>query len=195
MGALLPAVAFGLPGSEAGVALLAVFAIHGIVPGVPMLSTQLPLTFTLIVALLFSNLLTSVVGVALTPWLARLRNLPIERIALPCFILSLVTVVQVNGLLFDLYTAIGFGIAGYYWRTHGWPRAPFVIAFVLGSLIETNLSLTQQLVELQRVQPLERPACLVLAALIVGSLVWMRANRKAGAQREDTCRPTSRSAG
>ena len=22
--------------------------------------------------------------------------------------------------------AVGFGIAGYYWRTHGWPRAPFV---------------------------------------------------------------------
>jgi len=178
-GALLPAVAFGLPGSEAGVALLAVFAIHGVLPGPPMLGAQLPLTFTLIFALLFSNLLTSVVGVALTPWLARLRNLRIDRIALPGLIVGLVAVVQINGQLFDLYTAVGFGIAGYYWRTHGWPRAPFVIAFVLGSLIETNLALTVQLVELERVDPLERLPSLVLILFIVGSLAWMWVHRTA----------------
>ncbi|MES2634975.1 MAG: tripartite tricarboxylate transporter permease [Pseudomonadota bacterium] len=178
-GSLLPALAFGLPGSEAGVALIAVFAIHGIVPGIPMLTTQLPLTFTLIFALLFSNILTSVVGVALTPWLARLRDLRIDLIALPCLIAGLVTVVQVNGQLFDLYTAAGFGIAAYFWRRHDWPRAPFVIAFILGSLIETNLTLTVQLVELGRVQPLGRPAALVLGVLIVLSLLWMRRNRSA----------------
>lgn len=178
-GSLLPAVAFGLPGSEAGVALLTVFAIHGVLPGPPMLGAQLPLTFTLIFALLFSNILTSAVGVALTPWLARLRNLRIERIALPGLVVSLVAVVQVNGQLFDLYTAVGFGIAGYYWRSHGWPRAPFVIAFVLGSLIETNLALTVQLVELGRLAPLERAPSIVLAVFIAASLAWMRAHRSA----------------
>lgn len=178
-GSLLPAIAFGLPGSEAGVILLAVFALHGVVPGMPMLTTQLPLTFTLILALLFSNLLTSVVGVALTPWLARLKRLPIERIALPALILSLVTVVQIEGQLFDLYTAVGFGIAGYYWRTHDWPRVPFIIAFVLGSLIETNLALTVQLVEHERIVPWERPAAIVILALIAASLVWMRVRRSA----------------
>ena len=178
-GSLLPALAFGLPGSEAGVVLLAVFALHGIVPGMPMLTTQLPLTFTLILALLFSNLLTSFVGVALTPWLARLRSLRIERIALPGLIVSLVTVVQIDGHLFDLYTAVGFGIAGYYWRTHDWPRIPFIIAFVLGSLIETNLALTVQLVQLDRIVPWERPASIVILGLVVASLVWMRARRSA----------------
>lgn len=178
-GSLLPAVAFGLPGSEAGVVLLAVFALHGIVPGVPMLTTQLPLTFTLVLALLFSNLLTSVVGVALTPWLARLKNLRIERIAFAGLVVSLVTVVQIEGHLFDLYTAVGFGIAGYYWRTHDWPRVPFIIAFVLGSLVETSLALTVQLVELDRIVPWERTASLVILGLIVASLAWMRARRSA----------------
>ena len=65
-GSLLPALAFGLPGSEAGVMLLAVFAVHGIVPGLPMLNAQLPLTFMLIIALLFSNMLTSTNGVKVT---------------------------------------------------------------------------------------------------------------------------------
>lgn len=183
-GSLLPALAFGLPGSEAGVALIAVFAAHGIVPGIPMLTTQLPLTFTLIFALLFSNIFTSVVGVALTPWLARLRDLRIDLIALPCLVAGLVTVVQVNGQLFDLYTAAAFGVAAYFWRRHDWPRAPFVIAFVLGSLIETNLSLTLQLVQLGRVQPTDRAAAIVLAVLIVLSLLWMHRNRSGNRKSE-----------
>ncbi len=181
-GSLLPALAFGLPGSEAGVVLLAVFAIHGLTPGMPMLTTGLSLTFTLILALLFSNLLTSVVGVALTPWLARLKNLRIERIALPAMVISLVTVLQIDGQLFDLYTAIGFGIAGYFWRSYDWPRVPFVIALVLGNLIETNLALTSQLVEFGRIVPYQRMASLIIFAVIIASLVWMLASKAKAAQ-------------
>lgn len=176
-GSLLPALAFGLPGSEAGVMLLAVFAVHGIVPGLPMLEGQLHLTFLLIVALLFSNLLTSAMGIAATPWLARLGNLRIDRLALPCMIVSILALLQLESRLLDVYTAIGFGIVGYFWRAHGWPRVPFVIAFVLGSLIETNLVLTRQLIEFGRIVPQERIASVILVVMILGSILWLRTKR------------------
>ena len=176
-GSLLPALAFGLPGSEAGVMLLAVFAVHGIVPGLPMLEGQLQLTFLLIVALLFSNILTSVLGIAATPWLARLKNLRIDRLALPCLIVSILALLQLESRLLDVYTAIGFGLVGYYWKVHGWPRVPFVIAFVLGSLIETNLVLTAQLMEFGRIVPHERIASVILFAMILGSILWLRTKR------------------
>jgi len=176
-GSLLPALAFGLPGSEAGVLLLAVFAAHGIVPGIPMFNTQLSLTFVLILSLLLSNILTSLLGIAMTPWLARLRRLRIDRLALPCLIVSLLAVAQLDSQLFDVYTAIGFGIIGYFWRTHDWPRVPFVIAFVLGTLVETNLILTVQLVELGRIVPYERVASIILAVMIGFSIVWLRTRK------------------
>jgi|GEM_PF-1671997 len=176
-GSLLPALAFGLPGSEAGVMLLAVFAVHGIVPGLPMLQGQLQLTFLLVVALLFSNLLTSALGIAATPWLARLKNLRIDRLALPCMIVSILALLQLESRLLDVYTAIGFGLVGYFWRAHGWPRVPFVIAFVLGSLIETNLVLTSQLIEFGRIVPHERVASVVLFVMIFGSILWLRTKR------------------
>jgi putative tricarboxylic transport membrane protein len=176
-GSLLPALAFGLPGSEAGVMLLAVFAVHGIVPGLPMLNNQLPLTFLLIMALLFSNILTSVLGIAATPWLARLKRLRIDRLALPCLIVSILAVLQLESRLLDVYTAIGFGLLGYFWRAHDWPRVPFVIAFVLGSLIETNLVLTVQLIELDRIVPQERIASVALFIMILGSVLWLRTRR------------------
>lgn len=172
-GSLLPAVAFGLPGSEAGVMLVTALTVHGLVPGTPMLSEQLPLTMTLILALLFSNLLTSAVGVMATPWLAQLTRLNVERIALPALVVSAFAVVQVDGSMADLYVALAFGLAGWYLKRHAWPRVPFVIAFVLGEFIESNLTLSLRLVELGRVAPLERPATLVILALIVVSMAWM----------------------
>lgn len=172
-GSLLPVVAFGLPGSEAGVILLTVILMHGLVPGVPMLDAQLSLTMILIVALLFSNLLTSIVGVVLTPQLARLGAVRTDRIALPALLVSLFTIVQIEGRITDLYVAVAFGVLGYLCKRHDWPRVPFVIAFVLGAFIERNIELSSRLLELGRVDPLQRPATLVLFAMIVASLAWM----------------------
>ncbi len=172
-GSLLPTLAFGLPGSESGVILLSVLVIHGFVPGLPMLTTDLSFSFTLIVALLLSNILTSVVGISLAPLLARLTRLRIDRIVLPVLIASLVTVVQLNGSVEDIYFALGFGVLGYLFGQFDWPRIPFVIAFVLGRFLESNLALVVQLVQVGRLNVLERPAALGVAALVLISLVWM----------------------
>ena len=179
-GSLLPVVAFGLPGSEGGVILVAVLAIHGIVPGVPMLSEHLHLTYALIFALLFSNILTSVVGVGLAPYLARLKDLRIDLIVLPALIVSLIAVVQIDSQVSDLFLAVGFGLAGYFFKRHDWPRVPFIIAFVLGAFLETNLSLTTQLVALDRITLWERPAALGILAVTLLSLWWLLRKRSRG---------------
>ncbi|MEL7460770.1 MAG: tripartite tricarboxylate transporter permease, partial [Pseudomonadota bacterium] len=93
-GSLLPVISFGIPGSESGVILLLVFSIHGIVPGVNLLTEQLHLSYILIFALLFSNVLTSIIGVGLAPYLARLKDLRIDLIVLPALLISAVAIVQ-----------------------------------------------------------------------------------------------------
>jgi putative tricarboxylic transport membrane protein len=104
-GSLLPTLALGLPGSEACVILLAVFAMHGLVPGTPMLTTHLTLTYTLILALLFSNVLTSLVGIWIAPALSQLRSFRIDRIALPALLICVVSAVQLEGRITDLYVS------------------------------------------------------------------------------------------
>lgn len=171
-GSLIPALAFGLPGSEGGILLLSMFAIHGIVPGPDLFGPQLDLTFTLVFALLLSNVLTSLIGVALIPVLARVSNLKINRLALPFFALTAITIIQMNHQVSDFYVTVGFGLFAYFLARFDWPRVPFLIAFVLGHLIEVNLNLTVQLVEIGRLVPYERPVALFLFAVIIASLVW-----------------------
>jgi putative tricarboxylic transport membrane protein len=172
-GSLLPALAFGLPGSEAGVMLLAVFSVHGIVPGLQLLDTQASLVAILIIALLVSNLLTSVLGLGLTPALAKVRSVRLDHFAFPCLLISLLAVLQLESRLFDGYTALLFGLIGYFWRINDWPLVPFVVAFVLGELIETNLVLSLQLVELGRIVPWDRGGSLLLIGLICSTLFWL----------------------
>ncbi len=187
-GSLLPTLAFGLPGSESGVILLSVLTIHGFVPGMPMLTSDLGFSFTLIVSLLLSNILTSVVGLSLAPRLARLTTLRIDRIALPILVASLVTAVELNGTVTDVYIALGFGILGYLFGQFDWPRIPFVIAFVLGGFIENNLALVFEMERVERLSVLDRPAALVIVGLILVSLFWMsrkvtRGDAAAGVER------------
>jgi putative tricarboxylic transport membrane protein len=178
-GSLLPTLALGLPGSEACVILLAVFSMHGLVPGTPMLTTHLALTYTLILALLFSNLLTSAAGVLLAPALSKLGNLRINRIALPCLLICIVSAVQLEGRIMDLYVMLFFGVLGYFWRTYDWPRIPFVIAFVLASVIEKNLALTYQLTAVGRIGMLNSFMALgaVFAVLLAMGWLWVKKSR------------------
>src|SRR5215213_10294939 len=65
-GSLLPTLAFGIPGSEGTVLLLAALSLHGLAPGRALLEIQLPLVFVLIWALFLSNWLTSLLGLAVS---------------------------------------------------------------------------------------------------------------------------------
>ena len=182
-GSLLPAIAFGLPGSEAGIILVTVLAIHGLTPGTPMLTVDLGLTFTLVLALLLSNILTSVVGVSIAPALARLSYLPVYKIALPVFVASAVSIIHINGGVVDLFVALALGVFGYLLKHFNWPRVPMIIAFVLGDFFEANVMVAWRLQSLGRLNFFDRPAAMILAAMILLSIVWMARKKRSSEPR------------
>ena len=62
-GALVPVLAFGIPGSDATAVLMVALLLHGLAPGRELMTDQLPLVFVLIWSLFLSNWVTSLVGV------------------------------------------------------------------------------------------------------------------------------------
>jgi putative tricarboxylic transport membrane protein len=184
-GALVPMLAFGIPGSEGTALLLTVLLLHGITPGAALLETQLTLAFVLIWSLFVSNWLTSIIGLAVSPQLARLTVVPAQKLVPVILVVLVLAALTYRGSFDDLLLALGFGLIGYAMKTYGWPRVSFVIALVLAALFENNLHLTMRLLELGRLEPLERPVAVVLFALLVLTIGvplvrWTRA-RAAGA--------------
>ena len=179
-GALVPVLAFGIPGSDATAVLMAALVLHGLAPGRELMTEGLPLVFVLIWSLFLSNWMTSLLGLALVRPLARLTTIRVGVIVPVVLALAVIGAYADRQRMGDVLLACGFGVAGYYLKKHGWPRMPLVVALLLGAALERHLHITVRLHQLGRLDLAERPAVIVLLALIVLTLgaPLMRRRRK-----------------
>lgn len=170
-GALVPTLAFGIPGGTGTTLLLTVLTIHGLTPGKEMLTTQLHLVFVLIWSLFLSNWLTSLFGLAFVNPLTRITTIRTDVI-IP-FILMLATIGAYihRGRIEDVFVAYIFALIGYTMKKFSWPRIPLVIALVLGPQFENSFHLTRQLLQLGRISFFSRPIVLLLLGLTLVSFV------------------------
>lgn len=183
-GALVPTLAFGIPGGTGTAMLLAALTLHGLTPGPVMMTTHLDLVFVLIWSLFFSNWLTSLLGLAVVSPLSRLATLRTQTLVPIILGLSTLGAFAHRQRFGDVVVAYLFGVLGFFMRRYDWPRVPLVIGLVLGSLFELNLHLTLRLHELGRISFAQRPLTLVLAALTVISLLLPLVRRAPAARRE-----------
>jgi putative tricarboxylic transport membrane protein len=136
-GALLPTVAFGIPGSAEMVILLGAFVIHGIEPGPGMLINHLDVVFVLILGLLVSKLLANTLGLMASCYLIRVTKVNVKYLIPFIVIISFVGCVAYRGNLWDIIPLLIFGVVGFGARRFGFPRVCLVIGFILGDIAET----------------------------------------------------------
>lgn len=141
-GGLMPTLAFGIPGGESMAILLVAFLSMGIVPGPQMLTSELDLVFSMVWIIVIANLLTTLIGLAISSRLARLPtlnpNVMIPLVLSVCFFGAFAT----RGLVEDVMVAALFGVLGYLMDKFRYSRANFVIGMVLAEMIERNLHIS-----------------------------------------------------
>lgn len=181
-GSLLPALAFGIPASAGTALLIAALQIHGIRPGAELLQLRLDLAFVLIWSLFLSNWITSLVGLGLARPMVALADVRTSRLASVVLVLAAVGALGYRGSGADVAVAFAFGVIGYAMKRHGWPRIAFVIAFILGPLVEVNLHLALSLHALGRINLWTNPAVIAGAVLVVLTVLaprWLRLRGRA----------------
>jgi putative tricarboxylic transport membrane protein len=181
-GALVPVLAFGIPGSDATAVLMAALLLHGLAPGRELMTDQLPLVFVLIWSLFLSNWVTSLAGLALVGPLARLTTITVGTIVPLVVALAAVGAYADQQRAGDVLLAFVFGVAGYYMKKHGWPRMPLIVALLLGAGLERQLHITARLYDLGRLDLPGRPIVFVLLALIGLNAIapFLRRHKEAG---------------
>lgn len=167
-GDLIPTVAFGIPGSPAMAVLLAALLNVGVMPGMTMLTDRLDVTLTMVVTLAVANVVATGLCLLFTNQLVKvvhLQHFYIIAFVLPVLIAS---TLLTNARFFDVYLLLVFGGLGFFMKLYGWPRAPFLIAFVLGPIIERNLIIS---VSFYGWSWLLRPATIGLGLLALAVLI------------------------
>ena len=167
-GALVPTIAFGVPGSASMAILLSVFLIHGLVPGPDMLTTNLSVTYTMIWSIALANILGASICLAFSGYLAKIALLRYSLILPAVLIFVYIGAFQSSRNWGDLYALLIFSILGWTMKQLRWPRPPLVLGFVLGSLIERYMFISTAR---YGVEWLTRP--LVIILLLAGLLLLL----------------------
>jgi hypothetical protein len=167
-GALVPTVAFGVPGSATMAILLGAFLIHGLVPGPDMLHKNLDITYAMVWSVALANILGAGACYAFSPQFARLATLRYTLI-LPA-VLSIVYIgaFEASRSWGDLFALLIFGVFGWLMKQFKWPRPPLVLGLVLGDSIERYMFIS---IERYSFSWLARPVVVILLAMAIIGVV------------------------
>ncbi|WP_421726233.1 tripartite tricarboxylate transporter permease [Bauldia sp.] len=177
-GALIPTIAFGVPGSASMALLLGAFQIHGLVPGPDMLTRDLDVTYVIIGSLVIGTIVGALICVFASGYLVKLVDIRYS-ILLPIVLGLALVGAYVGGqhAWADMVVVIGAGLLGWLMRELGWPRAPLILGLVLGDLVERYLFISIQLYDFAWVF---RPVVLLMLALAAYGLYRPMRNLVAG---------------
>jgi TctA family transporter len=161
-GALIPTLAFGVPGSPSMALLLGAFLSHGITPGPKLLDAQLDITYTLIWSLALANVVGAGICFLAANPLARIATLRAGILVPTVFAVCFVGAYQGSLSFGDLVVLVVFGLTGWLMKQYGWARAPLILGFILGKLIEKYLFIS---VGRYQFDWLERPGVIAIFAV------------------------------
>ncbi|KGA97536.1 tripartite tricarboxylate transporter TctA [Alkalihalobacillus alcalophilus ATCC 27647 = CGMCC 1.3604] len=138
-GAFVPLLSLGIPGSGTTAVMLGAFLVLGVQPG-PLLMTENPTVFWGVIASMYiGNVFLLILNLPLIPYFVKILKVPRPLLISLVIISSLVGVYAVSFSTFDLYLLVIFGILGYLMRIFAFPAAPFILAFILGGMMEQAL--------------------------------------------------------
>ena len=143
-GALIPTIAFGVPGSASMALLLGAFLIHDIVPGPDMLTKRLDLTYTMVWSVAIANIFGAGICFLFANQLAKIVLIRVGILAPVILAVVYIGVYQASNDWGDLFALILFGVLGWIMKRADWPRPPVILGFVLGGLIERYLVISVQ---------------------------------------------------
>ncbi|WP_323763967.1 tripartite tricarboxylate transporter permease [Marinovum sp.] len=137
-GALLPFLALGIPGSASIAIIAGAFIIAGIQPGPQMMRNNPELIQTIFIGFMATTVGMFFMGKALTQVFVRALVTPNSFLVPAILISSLIGIYSSKGQFFDLWVALGLGIAAWIVRRLDYSVAAFVLAMVLTPIIEVS---------------------------------------------------------
>lgn len=174
-GDLIPTLLFGIPGGVPSAMLLGMLLTYGIQPGPSIVTDHLDLMYLIV----WSFAIASVAGAFLcflsTRGLARITRVPFAILGPGLIVVMLLGAYQESAQLGDLWVMLVLGVVGWVLKSTGFPRAPFLIGFVLAIPLERYYFLTDSLYN--GIGWMARPGVLVFLAILVAPGVWALVKR------------------
>ena len=135
---MIPLLALGVPGDIITAIILGAFMIHGLRPGPLMFQQNIDMIYAIFMGIMLSSFYLLLVGKASIRVISKIADVP-NKILFPIvLILCIFGGYAINNSIFDVLVMFVMGLLGFFMLRLQIPAAPFLIAFILGPLLEDN---------------------------------------------------------
>ena len=135
---LIPLLALGVPGDVITAIIMGAFMIHGLQPGPMMFILNVDVIYGLFIGLIVSSVFLFFVGSVAIRGFKYVADIPRGVLFPAVLVLCVYGVFAVNNNIFDVGVMFAMGGVGFVMARYKVPAAPFLIAFILGPLLEDN---------------------------------------------------------
>lgn len=142
---MIPLLSLGLPTNAACALLFASFMMYGLQPGPLLFSQHGKMAWTIIASMYIGNVILVILNLPLVGIWVRLAKIPYRYLGPVTLAICFIGAYSVRNTLFDVWTAIAFGVIGYVMKRRDWPAAPLILGFILGPMLEQNFRASLQM--------------------------------------------------
>lgn len=168
---MIPLLALGVPGDVITAVILGAFMIHGLRPGPLLFEQNLSLIYAIFMGIMLSSVYLLIVGKIGIRLFARISDVPNSFLYPIVLVLCVFGAYAVGNAMFDLLIMMIMGLVGYFMLKFHIPPAPFLIAFILGPLLEDSFRQSLLLSRGDFMIFLRNPICWGFLTLAVLSVV------------------------
>jgi putative tricarboxylic transport membrane protein len=181
----IPLLTLGIPANATMAVLYGALLLQGIPPG-PQLITEHPDVFWGVVnSMYLGNILLLLLSIPLIGVFVRVLKVRPGILAPLTMIITMIGVYSLRNNTFDMFLVIALGILGYGMKKLGFEPGPFVLAFVLGRLLESSFRRSMRLFDGDLTGFFHRPFSAALVGLLIAALVLAPALRMLRSRQAD----------
>ena len=177
-GAMIPLMTLGIPGSSSTVIMLTAFQIYGMQPGMSLFQEQKELVSLIYGGMLIANVSLLLAGVVAVRLFSRMANIPFAFLGPAIVILCTIGAYAARNNPIDVLAMFGFGILGFFMERSGFSISAFVLAFILGDILESSFLRTMILFDWHPLRIFTQPFAGALVAAALATLCWALARPK-----------------
>ena len=186
VGALIPMMTLGVPGSGTTAVMLGALMILGLQPGPLLFQQHADVAWTVIASMFLGNIVCAFINIPLASLLVRVLAVPTKILYPTIVAMALIGVYTINFSVVDFVLLVILGLVGYFMKQYKVPTSPLILAVVVGVSMEQSFRQSMMLSDGDVAILFRSPICWVLFLLTIFSIVWpfaseWRKKRKAAA--------------
>ncbi len=172
VGALIPMLALGVPGSGTTAVMMGALLMLGLQPGPALFTTQTQIVWGLIASMFIGNVILAVVNIPLAGLLVRVLSIP-PKVLYPIVLgLTFIGTYAISYTTHDFYILIIFGLIGYLMGKANIPSSPMVLAVIIGNSMEQYFRRAYKISDGDVSIFVRSPICIILIILTIASILY-----------------------